>query len=91
MVDKITKSASGGMVFEGSGIEVFRLLAIAQALDLYGRTGIKANTAYTPTAMLRNATEATGKRYKRGAYFEAAADLRKVVNDLRAKIEFVTE
>lgn len=47
MVDRITTSASGGMVFEGSGVEVFRLLAIAQALDLYGRTGIKANTAYT--------------------------------------------
>jgi type II secretory pathway component PulK len=64
MVDKITTSASGGMVFEGSGIEVFRLLAIAQALELYAKTGIKANTAYTPSNMLRAATESTGKTYQ---------------------------
>jgi hypothetical protein len=91
MVDRITTGASGGTLFEGSGIEVFRLLVIAQTLELYAKTGIKANTADTPSNMLRNATEATGKRYKRGEYFEAAADLRKVVNELRAKIEFVTK
>jgi hypothetical protein len=89
MNDRITTGAAGTMVFEGSGIEVFRLLVIAQALELYAKTGIKANTAYTPTAMLRNATMATGKRYKRGQYYEAAADLRQVVDSLRSKIEFV--
>jgi hypothetical protein len=39
--------------------------------------------------MLKNATMATGKRYKRGQYYEAAADLRQVVKNLRSKIEFV--
>lgn len=72
-------------------LEVFRLLVIAQALELYAKTGIKANTAYTPTAMLRNATMATGKCYKRGQYYEAAADIRQVVDSLRSKIEFVKE
>jgi hypothetical protein len=91
MTDQITTHASGGMVFEGSGIETFRLLVIAQALELYAKTGIRANTAYTPTAMLRNAAQATGRLYKRGQYYEAAADLRQVVENLRSKIEFVNE
>lgn len=91
MADRITTRASGATVFEGSGIEAYRLLVIASALELYGKTGIKANTAYTPTAMFRNATAATGKRYKRGQYFEAAADLRKVVENMRSRIEFVNE
>jgi hypothetical protein len=90
MTDRITTNASGSTIFVGTGIEAFRLLVIAQGLELYAKTRMLPNRAYTPTAMLRNATAATGKRYKRGQYVEAAADLRKVVEDLRSKIEFVS-
>lgn len=87
MTDRITTSA-GGTIYEGAGIEAFRLLVIAQGLELYAKTRMLPNRAYTPTAMLQNATVATGKRYKRGQYVEAAADLRIVVEGLRSKIEF---
>ena len=89
MTDRITTTSSGATIFEGSGIEMYRLTVIASALDLYAKTGIKANTAYTPTAMLRNATMATGVKYRRGQYREAAADLRRVVEDMRSKVEIV--
>ena len=75
---------------DGSGIEAFRLLVMHRGLSCM-RTPESVRTAYTPTAMLHNATIATGKRYKRGQYHEAAADLRKVVENLRSQIEFVKE
>jgi hypothetical protein len=89
MTDRITTSA-GATMYQGAGIEAFRLLVIAQGLELYAKTRMLPNRAYTPTAMLRNATAATGRKYKRGQYVEAAADLRKVVEDLRSRVEFVT-
>jgi len=55
---------------------VYRAIVICNALTLYAKTGIKANTAYTPTAMMRAATEITGKKFKARAYMEAAAALR---------------
>ena len=54
----------------------FQCLAIASALELYAKTGIKVNRAYTPTAMLATASHLTGKKFKRGQYVEAAAALR---------------
>jgi hypothetical protein len=89
MTDRITTTSSGATVFEGSGIEMYRLTVIASALDLYAKTGIKANTSYTPTNMPRAATEATGVKYRRGQYREAAADLRKRVEDIRSTVAIV--
>lgn len=91
MTDRITTTKNGTTIYEGSGIEAFRLIAIASGLELYAKTKMKPNRDWTPTAMLRNASMATGKSYRRGAYCEAAADIRKVVNEMRKNIEFVSK
>jgi hypothetical protein len=57
-------------------IEIYRLKVVATALELYANTGIKASRAYTPTAMLKVANEATGLHFKRGQYLQAAKALR---------------
>lgn len=62
----------------------FQCLALAAAIDLYAKTGIKANRSYTPTNMLRTASNLTGKKFKRGQY-QAASDA------LRAKAESINE
>jgi hypothetical protein len=90
MTDQITHS-SGATIFEGSAVEVFRLLAIAQGLDLYAKTKMRPNRLWTPGAMLRNATAATGNTYKRGQYGQAAADIRAVVERMRESVPVVTE
>ena len=59
----------------------YQALAIARALELYRDTGMKANRAYTPKNMLATAEKITGKNYKRGAYSEAASDLRAWATD----------
>lgn len=56
--------------------EVYRALAVAAALRLYARTGMLANKSYRPAALLRTAAVITGKKFKRGAYLEAAEALR---------------
>lgn len=57
-------------------IEAYRLIVIASALTLYAKTGMKANRAYTPTAMLAAATAATGRTFTgKDKYTEAAAAL----------------
>lgn len=58
-----------------AGVQTFRAAAIKSGLRLYARCGIKPNRAWTPTNMLRAASQITGKTYKRGQYEQAAADL----------------
>jgi hypothetical protein len=57
------------------GVQTFRAIALRHGLQLYAKTRIKPNRAWTPTAMLRAAGEITGRTYGRGHYLAAAADL----------------
>ena len=57
----------------------FSALAIASAIDLYVRTGLRANTSYSPTNMLRAAKQITGKEFKRNQLADAAIALRAYV------------
>jgi hypothetical protein len=54
----------------------YRAIVMAQALSLYAKTGMKANRAYTPSAMIAAAREITGKHFRARAYEEAAQALR---------------
>jgi hypothetical protein len=57
-------------------VQIYRATAIASALRLYAKTKIQMNRAYTPTSMLKAASEITGQTFKRGQYLEAAAALK---------------
>jgi len=52
--------------------EQFQAITLARALRLYARTGMKANRAYTPSAMLATASQITGQSFPSRAYLEAA-------------------
>lgn len=60
--------------------QAYRRVVIANALRFYARTGMRVNRAYTPTAMLRAATELTGKKFKRGQYLAAAEAIMETVD-----------
>lgn len=60
-----------------TNVFAIRALTIAKALELYADTRMKANRAYTPTAMLKAAKEITGSTFKRGEYKQAATAIRK--------------
>jgi hypothetical protein len=72
-------------------VEVFRLRVIASGLRLYAKTGIKPNRAYTPSAMLAAAEQVTGKKYKRGAYEAAAADIDVRVAEMMTGVSLTVE
>ncbi len=57
--------------------QTFQALAIRSGLKLYAATGMKPNSMWTPTNMLRTAGRITGKVYGRGQYLKAADDLLK--------------
>lgn len=64
-------------------IKAYRAIVIKNALTFYAKTGMKVNTAYTPANMLKAAEEITGKKFKRGQYTEAAAELEKFVQEIK--------
>ena len=62
--------------------EVYRALTIASALRLYARTGIKANRAYTPKAMMAMAGKITGQTFRAKDYLGAATALKQFCREL---------
>ena len=75
MTDYLQRT-NNGTSFAGSDVGIVQALAIASALSLYAKTGMKVNRSYTPSNMLKAAAGITGGKYKRGQYEQAAADLR---------------
>lgn len=57
------------------GVQTFVAITLKHGLILYHRTGMKPNRNWTPTAMLREASRITGKKFKRGEYIRAATCL----------------
>lgn len=60
----------------------YQMLVVAKALELYAKTGIKANRAYTPARMMQTASQLTGRTFKARDYVGAAAALREKVQAL---------
>ena len=58
-------------------IELYRMAVIRSALKLYVKTGMKANSMYTPSNMLAAISKKSGKPYKKSkqGYAEALQDV----------------
>lgn len=72
-------------------VSVYQCKVIASALDLYAKTKMKVNRAYTPKAMLSTASHLTGQTFKRGQYAEAAQALRQLAYAAIAEIKVTRE
>lgn len=73
----IEHHASGAMSFVAKpAVTVFQATVIASALDLYRKTGLKANRAYTSRNMMATAAAITGRKFKARDYEAAAKALR---------------
>jgi hypothetical protein len=53
-------------------VAIYRATVIEHGLRFYAKTGMKVNRAYTPAAMIRAATDITGKKFKARDYIGAA-------------------
>ncbi|MBS3648827.1 hypothetical protein KEU06_09435 [Pseudaminobacter sp. 19-2017] len=65
----------GAIIATGEGVSVFQAITIKTALKLYAKTGIKANRAYTPKAMMTMAEKITGQKFRARDYLGAVAGL----------------
>lgn len=54
----------------------YQAVVVAQALELYAKKGIRANTAYTPSAMMATAYRILGQTQPRRDYLGTARRLR---------------
>jgi len=61
--------------------QIYRAKVMEHALRLYAKTGMKVNTMYTPSAMMRVANQITGKTFKARDYLGAADALKEWVNN----------
>jgi hypothetical protein len=69
----MTKNTIEGGMFAGpDAVNVYRATVIASGLKFYAKTGMKVNKAYTPSAMMKAATEITGQKFKARDYLGAA-------------------
>lgn len=57
--------------FEGAGVNRFVAITLKTGLKLYRDTGIKPNRDWTPTNMMRKASQITGKTFKARDYSSA--------------------
>ena len=63
-----------------AGVATYRAITLKHGLKLYADTGMKPNSMWTPTNMLKAAGVITGQTYKRGQYRQAIADLTAWIN-----------
>lgn len=67
-------------------VAFFRATVLASGLELYTKHGIRPSRMWTPTTMLKAASEITGKRYRRGEYQKAADDVRLWAQTMKAAL-----
>lgn len=75
---------AGGTSITGNAINWYRLKVIISAARLYLKTGMKANSMYTPTNMKNCISEYTGKVYPRSrkGLETAVADIEKLLKNV---------
>lgn len=91
MTDSYVEHGAGGTAFVGpDATNMIRATVLASALKLYALHKIIPTRGVTPTRMLAMASGYSGKRYKRGAYLEAAADVDRWAREMRAALPHLT-
>jgi hypothetical protein len=66
-------------------IERFRLICLKQGLQMYSKFKMLPTKTVNATKLLKLASAATGKAYKRGQHAQAALDVAALVETLKAK------
>jgi hypothetical protein len=84
-------SSSSGITFIGpDAVMLYQAVSLKTAIKLYAKCGMRMTRTATPAVMLAAATRITGKKYKRGQYTEAVADLDAWIITMRAALPVTT-
>jgi hypothetical protein len=85
----IETSASGTMFVGLDATRLVQATMLAAALKLYAAARIIPTRGMTPTRMLALASHYSGKKYRRGEYLRAAADVTTWANAMKAALPVV--
>jgi hypothetical protein len=89
-MNAVTFHKGGSVSFTGDAVQLYRAMALVSALKLAER-GLQVHRTMTRARTLRLASDLTGKRYKRGAYLAAAADVQAWVEACKASMPVIVE
>lgn len=77
----------GGFSITGrDGVHFYRAIVLRQSIKMFAATGMKPTRGVGGPQMLTLAGEYTGKKYKRGQYDAAVADLSVWIETMRAAL-----
>jgi hypothetical protein len=82
---------SGTTIVGHDATMLYRAIVLRSSIKLYAATGMIPTRGVTITKMLAMASEYTGKRYKRGQYAEAQADLNVWIETMKSAMPVTTE
>lgn len=88
----VTLHRDGGITFSGPDATLlYTAISLRGAIRLFSKTGIAPGRGYTGSTMLGSAGQLTGKKYKRGQYEAAVADLTVWIDTMKAALPISIE
>lgn len=83
-MDGTVQATPGGTAFTGpDGVKLYVAQTLISALRLYVKSGLKVNSGWTPSRMLRRAESITGKQYQQMSLHDA---INQAISDLKVWI-----
>jgi len=83
----VTIGPNGGMSFVGpDAVRLFAAVSLKSAIGLHRKCGMIPTRGVTITKMLAQATQVTGKQYRRGQHQQAEADLQIWIDAMKAAL-----
>lgn len=73
----------------GDAVNYVRAVMLASSLKLYAKCKILPTRGVTISSMLAMATGYTGIKYKRGAYVQAAEDVQRWADEMKAALPII--
>lgn len=82
--------SAGGTTFVGpDAVNLFRATVLWSSLRLYAKAGILPCRGVSATSMLKQATEYTGQKYRRGQHGKASEDVKLWIEAMKAALPVV--
>lgn len=90
--DSYIHVGKGGTSIVGpDATNLYRAIVLRSSIKLYAATGMIPTRGVTITKMLAMAGQYTGKKYKRGQYAEAQADLNVWIETMKSALPITRE
>jgi hypothetical protein len=88
---KVSMTGGPASYIGPDAVALFRVTVLRTGLRIYAKHKLRVNRGYSPSAMLKAASQITGRTYTRGQYLSAAADLTAWIEAMKAALPIIME